>query len=87
MNTDLITLTSGRHSKINPKKTTSKKTTSKKEFSTSDNDVSEDRYEHTLKELHSIGYVKNRRKNHLRMKIKERSSIKKTSKVSRKAYK
>ena len=82
MNTDWITVTSGRHSKINPKKTTSKK-----KLSTSENDLSEDRYEHTLKELHSIGYVKNRRKNHLRMKIKERSSTMKTSKVSRKAYK
>ena len=82
MNTDLITVTSGRHSKINPKKTTSKK-----KLSTSENDLSEDRHEHTLKELHSIGYVKNRRKNHLRMKIKERSSTMKTSKVSRKAYK
>ena len=82
MNMGWTTVTSGRHSKINPKKTTSKK-----KLSTSENDLSEDRYEHTLKELHSISYIKNRHMNHVRWKKKERASNMKTSKVSRKAYK
>jgi len=82
MNMEWTTVTSTRKATMYPVKTLSKK-----EFSTSDNDVSEDCYEHTLKDLHTRGYVKNRHMNHLRWKKKERASKMKTSKVSRKAYK